>query len=33
LPEEVHEPIGAAVLDELIERGLAVRRFRVPATA
>jgi stage V sporulation protein G len=33
LPEEVRGPIGDAVLDELIERGLAVRRFRVPATA
>jgi stage V sporulation protein G len=31
LPEEVRGPIGDAVLDELIERGLAVRRFRVPA--
>jgi stage V sporulation protein G len=33
LPEEVRGPIGDAVLDELIEGGLAVRRFRVPATA
>jgi stage V sporulation protein G len=33
LPEEVRGPIGDAVLDELIERGLAVRRFRVPAPA
>jgi stage V sporulation protein G len=33
LPEEVRGPIGDAVLDELIERGLAVRRFRVRATA
>jgi hypothetical protein len=32
-PEEVRGPIGDAVLDELIEGGLAVRRFRVPATA
>jgi stage V sporulation protein G len=31
LPEEVRGPIGDAVLDELIERGLAVRRFRVRA--
>jgi len=33
LPEEVRGPIGDAVLDELIERGLAVRRFRLPTTA
>jgi len=33
LPEEVRGPIGDAVLDDLIERGLAVRRSRVPATA
>ena len=27
LPEEVHSPIAKAVFDELVERGLAVRRF------
>ena len=26
LPEEVHSPIAKAVLDKLVERGLAVRR-------
>jgi stage V sporulation protein G len=26
LPEEVHSPIAKAVFDELVERGLAVRR-------
>ena len=33
LPEEIREPIGDAVLDELIERGLAKRRFAVPIPA
>jgi hypothetical protein len=27
LPEEVHSPIAKAVFDELVERGLAVRRL------
>jgi DNA-binding cell septation regulator SpoVG len=31
LPEEVCGPIGDAVLDELVERGLAKRRFAVSA--
>jgi hypothetical protein len=31
LPEEVRNPIADAVLDALIERGLAKRRFTVPA--
>ena len=31
LPEEVRDPIADAVLDALIERGLAKRRFTVPA--
>jgi stage V sporulation protein G len=30
LPEEVNGPIGDAVLEALIERGLAKRRFAVP---
>src|ERR1700736_2678701 len=30
LPEEVHGPIGDAVIEALIERGLAKRRFIVP---
>jgi len=30
LPEEVRGPIGDAVLDELVERGLAKRRFALP---
>jgi hypothetical protein len=30
LPEEVHGPIGDAVIEALIERGLAKRRFSVP---
>ena len=33
LPEEVRGPIGDAVLDELIERGLAVRRGPAPTMA
>jgi stage V sporulation protein G len=33
LPEEIREPIGDAVLDELIEQGLAKRRFAVPVPA
>jgi stage V sporulation protein G len=33
LPEEIREPIGDAVLDELIEHGLAKRRFAVPVPA
>ena len=33
LPEEVRTPIGDAVLNELIERGLAKRRFAVPIPA
>lgn len=33
LPEEVRGPIGDAVLNELIERGLAKRRFAVPIPA
>src|SRR5205807_504905 len=33
LPEEVRGPIGDAVLDELLERGLAKRRFGMPAPA
>jgi hypothetical protein len=33
LPEEVRSPIGDAVLNELIERGLAKRRFAVPIPA
>src|SRR5712691_8154748 len=33
LPEEVRGPIGGAVLNELIERGLAKRRFAVPIPA
>jgi hypothetical protein len=30
LPEEVHGPVGDAVIEALIERGLAKRRFSVP---
>ena len=30
LPDEVHGPIGDAVIEALIERGLAKRRFNVP---
>jgi hypothetical protein len=30
LPDEVHGPIGDAVIEALIERGLAKRRFTVP---
>jgi hypothetical protein len=30
LPDEVHGPIGDAVIEALIERGLAKRRFSVP---
>lgn len=30
LPEEVYRPIGDAVLDVLIERGIAKRRFAAP---
>jgi len=30
LPDEVHGPIGDAVIEALIERGLAERRFTVP---
>ena len=30
LPEEVHGPIGDAVIEALIEQGLARRRFSVP---
>jgi len=33
LPEEVRGPIGDAVLNELIERGLAKRWFAVPIPA
>ena len=33
LPEEVRGPIGDAVLNELIGRGLAKRRFTVPIPA
>jgi stage V sporulation protein G len=33
LPEVVRGPIGDAVLNELIERGLSIRRFRLPTTA
>jgi stage V sporulation protein G len=33
LPEEVRSPIGDAVLNELVERGLAKRRFAVPMPA
>lgn len=33
LPEEVRGPIGDAVLDELVERGLAKRRFALPTPA
>ena len=33
LPEEVRGPIGDAVLGELIERGLAKRRFVIPIAA
>jgi len=33
LPAEIQGPIGDAVLDELIERGLAKRRFAVPIPA
>jgi hypothetical protein len=29
-PDEVHGPIGDAVIEALIERGLAKRRFTVP---
>jgi hypothetical protein len=29
LPDEVHGPIGDAVIEALIERGLAKRRFNV----
>ena len=30
LPDEIHGPIGDAVIETLIERGLARRRFSVP---
>jgi hypothetical protein len=30
LPDEVHVPIGDAVIEALIARGLAKRRFSVP---
>jgi hypothetical protein len=30
LPDEVDRPIGAAVIEALIERGLAKRQFIVP---
>ncbi len=30
LPDEVHGPIGDAVIESLIERGLAKRRFTMP---
>ena len=30
LPDEVHGPLGDAVIEALIERGLARRRFSVP---
>jgi hypothetical protein len=30
LPDEVHGPIGDAVIEVLIERGLAKQRFSVP---
>ena len=30
LPDEVHGPIGDAVIEALIERGLAKRRFTMP---
>jgi hypothetical protein len=30
LPDELHGPIGDAVIKELIERGLAKRRYTVP---
>jgi hypothetical protein len=30
LPEEIYAPIGDAVLVELIERGIAKRRFATP---
>jgi stage V sporulation protein G len=33
LPEEVRGPIGDAVLDTLIERGIAKRRFATPISA
>jgi len=33
LPEEVRGPIGDAVLNELVERGIAKRRFAVPVPA
>jgi stage V sporulation protein G len=33
LPEEVRGPIGDAVLDALIDRGFAKRRFTVPTPA
>jgi stage V sporulation protein G len=33
LPEEVRGPIGDAVLDALVERGLAKHRFAVPMPA
>jgi stage V sporulation protein G len=33
LPDEVRHPIGDAVLEALIERGLAERRFAVPVPA
>src|ERR1700722_16600215 len=33
LPDEVRRPIGDAVLEALIERGLAARRFAVPVPA
>jgi stage V sporulation protein G len=33
LPEEVRGPIGDAVIDELVERGLARRRFDVSISA
>jgi stage V sporulation protein G len=33
IPEEVRGPIGDAVLNALVERGLAKRRFLVPVAA
>jgi stage V sporulation protein G len=33
LPDEIRGPIGDAVLDALIERGIAKRRFAVPTPA
>jgi stage V sporulation protein G len=32
LPEEVRGPMGDIVLDALVGRGLAVKRFRAPIT-